>query len=187
MQKINLVIALITVCCTPGIIADAEARAIDEVRAGVSVQSSGPVAASEEDGAAFAAEVLFPSLDFIALLGKPRPHLGLSVATDGDATSFVYAGLTWHLSVWDGKVFFEFGGGGAVHDGRVSFNPTLDRPQSGQSFLGCPVLFRLHGGPGISIGRNWTAVLQFEHLSNANLCSENEGLDNIGLRLGRRF
>jgi len=166
----------------------ASAGPVEEVRLGVSLQSSGPLAVEVEDGAAFGGEVIFKSPDLFSFIGKAKPHFGVSVATDGDATSFAYAGLTWRANFFSEKgIFVDFGLGGAVHNGRISFDPFVDGARPDGSFLGCPVLFRLHGGPGIKINERWTALIQFEHLSNAGFCDENEGLDNLGLRFGYTF
>lgn len=165
----------------------AMARSVEEVRAGISSQSVSFFSPDVEDGVAISGEFLFRSPDILAVIWDPKPHLGFSLATADNGTSFVYSGLTWQQFFFNDKVFFDFGIGGAVHDGRVSFDPVVDLPRADGAFLGCPVLFRLHAGPGIRLSERWSASLQWEHLSNAGLCDENEGLDNIGFRLGYRF
>lgn len=160
---------------------------VDEVRVGASIQSAGPIASNLERGAAVAGEVFFASPRLFSVIGKPRPVIGLSVATDEAATSFAHAGLGWRASLPVSRLFLDLGLGVAVHDGRVSFDPAVDLPRDDNAFLGCPVQFRLSGGPGVRVAPRVTAALQWEHLSNAGICDENEGLDNIGVRLGVSF
>jgi len=159
---------------------------IDEVRGGVSFQSTGPIAENVEDGVAIAGEVLFKSPAFLRIIGAPRPHIGGSAATDANATSFVYAGLAWEVDIAR-RIYLHGGAGGAVHDGRTTFNPAVDLPRRGEAFLGCSALFRLHGGAGYRLTERLNVNVTFEHLSNAGICSENEGLENVGVRLGYRF
>ena len=165
--------------------AGAAANPLHEVRLGASVQSVGPVSPNVEDGGAIAAEVLFGPID-LGPLGAPMPHLGGSLALDEDATSFGYLGLTWRAEL-SKTLFFDFGVGGAAHDGRTSFNPSTDLPRTGSAFLGCRALFRLHVSPGVRVSKRAALLVQWEHLSNANLCRENEGLDNWGARFAYSF
>lgn len=169
-----------------GSVAAFAAGPVEEVRAGVSLQSVGPISANVERGVALGAEVLFARLP-VAWLGSPMPSLGGSLATAENSTSFAHAGLVWRIEPPATRLYFDLGAGAAVHDGRVSFNPAADFPRVGEAFLGCRTLFRLAGGPGVRIGDRLTAHVQWEHLSNAGLCAENEGLDNWGVRLGWRF
>ena len=163
------------------------AGSIEEIKGGISAQSVNFISPNVEGGVALSGEILFKAPDILSAIWSPKPHLGFSLATTEDSTSFIYSGLTWRQSFFSDRAFFDFGVGGAVHDGRVSFNAAVDLPRSNGAFLGCPVLFRLHGGPGIRLSKRWSASLQWEHLSNAGICDENEGLDNIGFRLGYRF
>lgn len=165
----------------------AQAGSVEEVRAGLSAQSVGFISPDVEDGVAFSGEVLFKAPDILSAIWNPKPHIGFSLATAGNGTSYIYSGLTWRKSFLSEKFFVDVGVGGAIHDGRISFNPAIDLPRTDGSFLGCPVLFRLHAAPGIRLNERWSASLQWEHLSNAGLCDENEGLDNIGFRLSYRF
>ncbi|MEO0694529.1 MAG: acyloxyacyl hydrolase [Pseudomonadota bacterium] len=162
---------------------------VDEVRAGVSLQSSGPVAPNVERGAAVAGEIVFDSPDFLDWgFVEGRPQIGGSVALDKDATSFGHAGLTWRLGSPVTRPFLDFGVGIAVHDGRTDFDPLVDDPRTAnEAFLGCRALARMFVAPGVKVAPKVRMSLQWEHLSNANLCGENEGLDNFGFRLGVDF
>jgi lipid A 3-O-deacylase len=161
------------------------AGGVSEISAGLSLQSVGPISPNVERGAAVAGEIKFAPLG-AGFLGHPRPAIGFSIATDNAATSFAYAGIDWRAPV--GRMWFiDFGFGAAIHDGETGFDPVVDFPRQGKAFLGCRALFRLHGGPGVKLAPRIALHAEFEHLSNANLCGENEGLDNIGLRVSIRL
>jgi lipid A 3-O-deacylase len=158
---------------------------VDEVRVGALAQGLGAISPDKEDGAAVTGEVLFRKLESLKFVGSPRPLLGLSIATGEFATSSVYAGFNWgvDLGPW---AFIDGGVGLAVHDGEVSFNPA-DPLIDEHNFLGCRVLARLSADLGVKIAPRVTASIHTSHMSNAGLCSENEGLDSTGLRLGVKF
>ena len=168
--------------CAPGI---AAASPFDEVRGGVFIQGLGPFGPDQEDGIGINGELLLNPLNGLAAIGAPRPHVGVSVATDEYATSQVYAGLTWEQH-FTPRLFINGGLGVAVHDGEVDFNPP-DPLLSERSYLGCRALFRLSADLGYMMTDRLSASVHVDHISNAGLCSENEGLDNTGFRLGYRF
>ena len=163
------------------------AGGIDEIRAGASIQSVSGIADNLEDGVALSGEIIFDSPKPLKWLFNARPHLGASVALDEAATSYGYAGLTWRLRAPMSRFYFDAGVGGAVHNGETSFDPAIHIPRPDSAFLGCRGLFRLHATPGVRILPRTTLSIQYEHLSNAGICDENEGLDNLGVRLGVRF
>lgn len=114
--------------------------------------------------------------------GKIRPALGASVNTTGD-TSKAYLDLRWDRDfdsgVFDG-VFIGIGVGAAVHDGE------LGRAR-GRKALGSRVLFHIPFEVGFRPYENVAVSLYFDHVSNAYLADENEGMDTLGVRLGYRF
>lgn len=114
--------------------------------------------------------------------GKVRPALGGSVNTAGD-TSKAYVDLRWDWdfksNVFDG-VFIGFGVGAAIHDGE------LGRTR-GRKALGSRVLFHIPFEVGIRPYEHVTISLYFDHVSNAYLAEENEGMDTLGVRVGYRF
>jgi lipid A 3-O-deacylase len=163
----------------------AAASPIGEVRAGVFAQGLGPFSPNKEDGVALNGEVLFKPIGALRFIGAPRPHVGLSVATGEHATSLGYAGLTWRQGVAS-RLFVEGGVGVAVHDGETEFAPP-DPLINERNYLGCRVLFRLSADLGVMLTDRLSASVHADHVSNAGLCAENEGLDNAGFRLGYRF
>ena len=161
---------------------------VQELRGGVAAQGFGGQGVDKEQGAAVNGEIVFRSPEFLSVLLAPRPVLGATIAFDSDATSQIYAGLDWRFDL--GERFFVTGGaGGALHNGETgAFDPLMDTGREGHTtFLGCRALFRLNANAGVRVTRRVNASLYWAHLSNAGLCNPNEGLDNLGVRLGLEF
>lgn len=159
--------------------------AISEIRVGILNHDEGPFSRNkEEDNPDFNAEFLFVSPDFLDVIWSPRPHIGASI-NSGDDTSQVYAGLSWEWFLW-GDFFAGFSLGGAVHDGETTIAAT-DPNKGKKKELGCSVLFRESVEIGWMITENHGVSFILDHISNARLCDENEGLENMGLRYGYRF
>jgi lipid A 3-O-deacylase len=152
---------------------------MSEIRIGALVHDIGPFSSNEEDGFDGNIEVLFVSPGFLDIIWAPRPHLGLSVNSVGD-TSQVYAGLSWEWSFW-GHWFAGFSLGGSVHDGKFVTN-RIDRKE-----LGCRVLFRESIEVGYRFGGKHAISGFLDHISNANICDKNEGLETTGIRYGYMF
>ncbi len=161
---------------------------IDEVRAGVYAQSCCGPGTSKEQGAAFNTEVLFSSPRFLSVLGAPRPLIGATLASDPDATNQAYAGLEWRLDLAS-RWFVAASVGGAIHDGETDdFDPVADAGRVDSTvFFGCRAHFRLAGDAGYRVTRRISTSVHWNHISNAGLCRENEGLDQLGARVGVRF
>lgn len=151
---------------------------ISEVRLGALVHDAALVTGRRERGADVTAEVLFTSPEFLDIIASPRPHLGLAVNTAGD-TSQLFAGLTWDWN-FAGSLFVEGTLGLAVHDGELTAS-------AGHKGLGCRVLFRESVALGARFLARHNISLVFAHISNADLCGQNEGLDTIGVRYGYVF
>lgn len=157
----------------------AEDSILSEVRGGVYAHDIDFWSFNREDGADINAELLFVSPDCLDILWAPRPHVGLTVNTDGN-TSHAYTGLTWGYDII-GDFFVDGSLGLSVHNGH------LDTDNHNRKSLGSPVLFRVGAAVGYNLTEKVNLSLQFEHMSNAYLANENEGMDNVGLRLGYRF
>ena len=150
-----------------------------EVRVGALWHDQGPFSSNKEDGVDINAELLFTAPDILDIIWSPRPHFGLSFNTAGD-TSQVYIGLTYEWDFWD-DYFAGFSIGGAVHDGKKR-TEELDRKE-----LGCRFLFRKSITFGYRIDDQHSIMAHLAHISNAKICSTNEGLENLGVRYGYRF
>jgi lipid A 3-O-deacylase len=53
--------------------------------------------------------------------------------------------------------------------------------------LGCHQLFHIGVSGGYRLGEGWTVLLTWEHLSNAGLCVRNQGINNVGAKIGFAF
>lgn len=120
---------------------------------------------------------LSPSLDLgFATL---RPAIGASINTEGD-TSKIYLDARLEHD-FEGGVFLAAGIGAAVHDGK------LEHGHHDRKALGSRVLFHIPLEAGYRFDAHHSLSVYFDHMSNANLADENEGMDTIGLRYGYRF
>lgn len=152
---------------------------ISEIRGGLFKHDTGPFGNTEEGGIDLNGEVLFKSPEFLQWVWAPRPHLGMDLNTSGD-TSQAYLGLSWNFPIWE-KFWFGFSLGAAVHNGK------LDTDDSDRKSLGSRVLFRESLELGYNVTDQLSVSVMLDHSSNAGLADRNEGLDNVGLRLGYRF
>ena len=153
---------------------------LSEIRGGIYAHDIDFWSFNREEGPDVNAELLFTSPDFLEAIWSPRPHLGATVNTQGD-TSHAYAGLTWEYPLASTGFFIDGNLGLSVNNGK------RDTDDPDRKSLGSPVLFRLGAAVGYNLTEQVNISLQFEHMSNAYLANENEGMDNLGLRLGYRF
>jgi len=152
---------------------------VSEVRLGALVHDEGPFSRNEEDGFDGNVELLFVSPGLLRPIWSPRPHFGFTVNSEGN-THQAYLGLSWEWTFWRAW-FAGFSLGGAVHSGHLETSDT-DRKE-----LGCRVLFRESVEFGYRFGGRHAVSAFLDHISNANICDHNEGLENFGLRYGYRF
>lgn len=138
-----------------------------------------------ERGAAVQLEAVFSKFithdfgnTYVNAVLQPRIHIGGNINVTGD-TSIAYTGLTWQFPVY-GPLFVEGTFGGGIHNGKLD-NAPRDRQQ-----LGCPILFRESASVGLGFEK-FSVMGTIEHLSNAGACSENDGLTNVGVRIGYKF
>ncbi len=159
---------------------------VDEIRLGVLYNDLHIAGTRDEDGININGEILFrrPNYSyenrFLQFFLNPRPHIGASLNTAGD-TSQAYVGLTWDYRLTE-KFFVEASFGGVVHTGNLKSNV-----QGSKRPLGCRVMFRESASIGYEVTPKVRVMLTFDHISNANLCSNNAGLSTIGGRIGYKF
>lgn len=110
----------------------------------------------------------------------PRVHAGFMAHTGGK-TSYVYSGFTWTYDITP-RLFVEGALGFAGHNGETGNNPAPTKAR-----MGCNFAFREAASVGYRLSRSWSALLSVEHVSNADLCKQNRGLTNFGIRLGYQF
>ena len=159
---------------------------ISEIRVGVAAHDTGLGGVSREEGVAINGVVFFDNLprinsapNWLAFLLAPRPHVGGSINTSGD-TSYGFVGATWDFNITD-LWFVDISLGGAVHSGNINEGDPMRQD------LGCRVLFREELSVGFRITERVNISANIEHISNAGLCSINDGLTNAGGRLGIRL
>lgn len=173
-------IAVALAFAVPWTIASAQADGIfSEIRFGALAHDQGVFVATKEEGLDINAELYFADLGWFDGAWEARPSIGVSVNTNGD-TSQAYAGLTLGGPI-AGPWFIEGAVGAAVHDG------DLDKTMYDRKELGCRVLFHLAASTGVMVSDNVSLSLYLDHISNANLCDNNEGLETAGARIGFRF
>ena len=111
------------------------ANILDEWRIGFLNHDAGVFGSEKEPGWDVNAELRFASPGFLAPIFAPRPHLGISINTEG-ATNIYYFGLTWEFNLFRNMVFtgdrlyFDASLGGAAHDGHID-TQRLDRKALG--------------------------------------------------------
>lgn len=170
-------------------IAEADSGIFNETRLGVYQHDTGLIGNQKESGVDFSFEVLSRPL-FSLSIGSPRVVVGSVVNTAGQ-TNQVYAGFAdyWNFaqSVFTpGDAFFIEGTVGVDwHDGKIDVVGTpleSDWKSHGSRFL-----IRSGGDLGYRINPTWSVALSFNHISNADLATRNEGMNDLGLRVGMHF
>ncbi len=152
---------------------------LSEVRVGALAHDFGPFSHNKEKGAAANVELLFKSPELFKYIWSPRPHVGLDITTNG-TTNDVYFGLSYEWEFWR-YMFGGFSLGGAYHDGYSTNAP------EGRKELGCKLLFRESLELGVRFAERHSVSAFLDHISNAKICSTNEGLENAGVRYGYKF
>jgi hypothetical protein len=129
-------------------------------------------------------DVLFtsPDVDAFRWIGSPRPEVGVTINTD-NRDSLAHLGLTWQLPVFETPFYLEGTFGAAIHNGYLTNSPDNTRRHN----FGCRVNFYERFGVGANLSESMTATVTYEHTSNAQLCDDNQGLSNFGVRLGWKF
>jgi lipid A 3-O-deacylase len=111
----------------------------------------------------------------------PRLALGGNANLSG-RTSFVYVDFLWTIP-WSQRWFTEISVGPLVHDGSLRGTPTM-------TALGCRLLVHAGLSIGYRLTERLSAMLSYEHASNAEQisgCGNNQGLDNVGIKLSYAF
>jgi lipid A 3-O-deacylase len=153
---------------------------IHELRGGILAHDVGFLWSNlnREEGIDLNLELIFsPSLNF--LKGVLRPSLGTSINTSGD-TSKVYLDGRWQYD-FKNCAFAALSLGSAYHTGEKN------RVSSDKKALGSRVLFHVALEGGCYFGESSSVSIYFDHISNASIRDENEGLDTLGVRYGYRF
>ncbi len=154
---------------------------LSEVRFGVVDHDTGVFGRNKEDGVDIAIGMRFQPLtgDIWEFLQNPRPFISANINTS-DETHALQFGVNWDWDVWR-QSFISFAFGGATHTGKLSTS-RLDRKE-----LGSRVLFYLALELGYRITPKHSVSFRLDHMSNASIADNNEGLDTVGLIYGYHF
>jgi lipid A 3-O-deacylase len=167
--------------------ARAESGIVSELLAGVLGHDVGYIGNHAENGVDINLETRFVSPNLFRFIGSPRPHLGVTVNTEGN-TSQLYTGVTWTFTLFRqlfsdaDSLFIDASLGGAVHDGNLHTTIHLNHKQLGSRFE-----FRESAEIGYHITPRHSISLMLDHISNAGLAHHNGGMENFGLRYGFSF
>ena len=173
----------------------ANEKALEEVRVGVlqhNICISDCTNANKENGPNVQAELVFKSPKILRIIKSPRPYIIASLNTGG-TTSYGAIGLNWNVKL-GGKFSLEPGFGYAIHNGEkeppyprfdernVTFNEE-------NLLLGSRDQFRTSLSLNRELTEKLSAQITFEHLSHGYIIGggHNQGLDNLGLRIGYKF
>lgn len=175
-----------------------------EVRVGVSTHDVNVLNTRRqiENSTAVSGEYIFETPKWLEWAASANPYVYGTLNLNGK-TDHGGVGLNWRQSV--GKFYAEFGTGLSAHDGTVrivgdvdlslpqpeldiAINRFFDRFDNELEF-GSRVLFRNQVALGYEINDQWGADIYYEHLSHAQILGgpQNDGLDNVGVRVSRKF
>ncbi|HVJ50898.1 MAG TPA: acyloxyacyl hydrolase [Aliidongia sp.] len=186
-------IALATLAMTaaaPSLAHADDLKIVDELRFGVYEHDASVFGHQKESGADIGNEVLFTSPSFLSVIWSPRPILGFLENTNG-TTSQYYGGLTWTWNFAtdvlrsDDAFYVEITEGPGFNGGKTNVTDPLE--QQTRKSLGSHWLFREDLDIGYRLTPQWSIAFSYNHISNADLASRNEGLNNIGGRIGFKF
>lgn len=192
--------AALLACAAPALAAEAWVGALkhDVTFIGEAV---GLGAAGVEDGWNVHAGVRSERIEGWRWLGRPYVYGFAAVNTEGD-TSYGGVGVGWKLDVGgEGGWYVRPGIGLAVHDGEEELpdfrEPGLPPEEVARRValrdekieFGSRVLFQPEFSVGYQFDDDWSAELSYVHLSHGQILGsgKNQGLDEVGLRLNRRF
>jgi lipid A 3-O-deacylase len=159
---------------------------IDQLKFGVLDHDATIGSHHKEPGADINGEVQFSSPSILSFIWAPRPTIGTDINTDGKTSQF-YGGLTWTILNFKNifnpsdAIFLDGSLGGAVHDGHLHGGGSSDKQ------LGSRVLFRESIDLGYQFVQRQSVSLFVDHISDAGLTSQNQGITNIGVRYGYGF
>ncbi|PHS40868.1 MAG: hypothetical protein COA91_03300 [Robiginitomaculum sp.] len=176
----------------------------DEIRLGVMVHDAkffdGLLGGrkGKEQSISVTGEYIFNSPDWLSWAYSPKPFVGGSLNLGGK-TSFGGAGLLWRHD-FQNRYYADLGFGLVTHDGAVrtpdpllSTDPVEVSERRRRKFteieFGGRVLFRTGLTFGYRFNEKWAGEITYEHLSHGQILGgpENEGLNNAGFRIARRF
>tara|TARA_Y100001970_G_scaffold283401_2_gene398398 strand:- start:17780 stop:18361 length:582 start_codon:yes stop_codon:yes gene_type:complete len=120
-----------------------------------------------------------PEIGLWEFIYSPTPHIGVHINGDGN-TNQLFLGGNWIFDF--GSIFFAGGSlGFAIHDGE------LDSDTKGRKDLGMQLLFRESVEFGVRFEERHAISIMLDHISNASIDDQNEGLDTVSIRYTSSF
>lgn len=149
---------------------------LTEIALGVSAHDVGAFGRNKESGGNFNLELRFTPFDWSVWrrIYNPQPHIGIHVNSDKN-TNQIYAGAGWVFNL-SPDVVVTGTLGLSLHDGKTS-TTLLNRKE-----LGSGLLFRESLEAGYKLTKHQKISIYLDHISNAGIAENNEGLDTFGLR-----
>ncbi len=152
----------------------------------------------KEQSLSVSADYVWDKPDWLDWALHARPYIGGTLNLEGK-TSHAGAGVLWRQGFWD-KTYGELAFGMVIHDGKIRVPNPIDaatRDEIERRFalkrskieFGSRVLFRTQFAIGHEFSDKWAGELVYEHLSHGQILGgpENEGSNNLGIRIARRF
>lgn len=166
----------------------AQGLELDELRAGVFYHSAygGFLPTGDNwdlarfEDIKFAALFASPDIEAFTWIGSPRIEVGATLNLEG-RENLIHANLNWQIGLFDTPFYLELGFGAALTDG------ALDGATRPARNMGCPLNFYDAFGIGAHVNETTTVTLRYEHISNLEICSPNDGLSNLGVMVGVKF
>ncbi|MDP3852161.1 acyloxyacyl hydrolase [Phenylobacterium sp.] len=162
-------------------------------------ETFGVGAAGREDGVDIHVGVRSERVEALAMIGGPQAHAFLSLNSE-NTSNYVAAGLSWPIAITE-KLYFRPGLGLAYTDGETDL-PPVNAPgltpaeiarrlhlYNTRIDFGSQVLFQPELSLGYRFNDRWSGELSWVHISNGQIFAsgKNQGMDQAGLRLSRRF
>ena len=151
----------------------------------------------KEASMSVSAEFVGQPIEALSFIRSPRPYVG-GLLNVNDETSSANAGLSWRGKVTK-RSFVDYAIGMAVHNGALiipSPNNETDpevisnivNRKANEIEFGSRFLIRNAFSIGYNLTEETSVELVWEHMSNGAFFDDvNEGIDNIGIRYGRKF
>lgn len=159
-----------------------------------------------EDGLVLSFEYIWDQPKWLGWAGNARPYVYGAANLAGD-TNHGGAGLNFQKD-FASRYYVEYEVGLSIHDGTTKIELISDAEFDGLSLtegveylenyferqeneieFGSPVLIRNQFALGYRFNETWSADISWEHLSHGRIFDDdrNDGLDNFGLRVSRKF
>lgn len=147
---------------------------------------------ANENSIGINADIIFEELASLKWALSPQPYVGGLLNLEGN-TSYIGGGLLWRQTLGE-KFYTDLSIGAVIHNGTTNiefeggFQELINRLDNEIEF-GSRVLFKPQISMGFRVNKSWAGEVFFEHLSHGGLLGDrrNDGVDNIGAKVAKRF